>query len=270
MRTYRETLKNNFEVRFEKNPRYSLRAYARDLGISVSRLSEIFNHKSGLSVKNAEKIASNLGLNRKEFSLFLNQVTAEHARNSLDRKSALQRLSNQQTNKVQFVELEEELFAFISDYHHYVLLDLIQTKSFRHDLKWIASRLNIEPFQVRQILDRLEKLKLIKNQNGRISISTQDLATSNDVPSEAIKKFQRQILKKAVEAIDFQNVLERDITTITLPLDVALIPELKHKIKVFRREIYNWIKESNINAEEVYCLNLNLIRLTNAKTKEKQ
>ena len=53
--------------RRSRNPRYSLRAYARDLGISVSHLSTIMNGRRKLSTLQAGKIAVKLQFPAEKF-----------------------------------------------------------------------------------------------------------------------------------------------------------------------------------------------------------
>ena len=57
-----EFLGAEFSKRKLRNETYSLRAFARDLGVSASRLSEILSGKLGISEKTAETIASKLRL----------------------------------------------------------------------------------------------------------------------------------------------------------------------------------------------------------------
>ena len=58
---YRLLLKSELASRTNQNPNYSLRAFARDLDLAPSRLSEVLNGKQGLSTQAAEKIAKTLG-----------------------------------------------------------------------------------------------------------------------------------------------------------------------------------------------------------------
>ncbi len=262
MSSYKSVIKNHFENRIKKNSRYSLRAYARDLDIPASRLSDILNAKSGLSLVNAEKIAKNLNLSQKEKELFLNQVLAAHGRSDKTRKIAKKYIAETKEKDLGFSEIDLDTFKIISDWYHYAILDLVETYSFTEDSKWISDRLNVSKFQVDQALGRLKKLNLLEAKKDKIKSLNKTIATPSDIPSQAIKDFHRQILEKAIEAIDFQSVEERDITTITIPLDLTLMKELKRKIKNFRRDINNWVKSHNLRPEEVYCLNFNLFRLT--------
>jgi plasmid maintenance system antidote protein VapI len=85
-------LQEAFERRIAKNSRYSLRAFARSLGISPSRLCEILKGKQGLSVAWAEKIATRLKFEKEKKRQFCDLVEAEHSRSEARRRLAKQRL----------------------------------------------------------------------------------------------------------------------------------------------------------------------------------
>ena len=55
--TYHDLINEEFEKRKQINSAYSLRAFARDLGISAPRLSQILNKKQGLSLNAAQNLA---------------------------------------------------------------------------------------------------------------------------------------------------------------------------------------------------------------------
>src|SRR5438128_1427996 len=89
---YKTILKEELAARCRQNPRYSLRAFARDLKIAPSRLSEILNGKQGLSRPAADKIARALGYGASEIERFCDLVESVHARSKRDRDSARVRL----------------------------------------------------------------------------------------------------------------------------------------------------------------------------------
>src|SRR5688572_865827 len=85
---YRAILREHFEARKRRNPAYSLRSFARDLGWSASRLSEAMNGKAGLSVAKANAIAQKLSLPPLEKELFAVMVAEKHGRTVQQRKAA--------------------------------------------------------------------------------------------------------------------------------------------------------------------------------------
>jgi hypothetical protein len=78
--TYQEILKANLSRRIGMNPRYSLRAFAQLVGLSPSKLSEIFSAKKGLSSARAEDVCARLKLKGPEKEAFLLSVEAQHSR----------------------------------------------------------------------------------------------------------------------------------------------------------------------------------------------
>ena len=57
---YRDVLKEMLGTRVASNPNYSLRAFARDLGISASTLSHVLSLRKGLSTKSATQVAKKM------------------------------------------------------------------------------------------------------------------------------------------------------------------------------------------------------------------
>ncbi len=76
------------------NPRYSLRAFARDIGISPSRLSAILKGRQGLSESSASRIAAKLGWEGEAAERFVLMVLAADSRSKGRRTEALNRLNH--------------------------------------------------------------------------------------------------------------------------------------------------------------------------------
>ena len=62
MQEAREILSDALNERISINPGYSLRAFARDLGISPQLLSNVINGKRGMSADLATRIAGKINL----------------------------------------------------------------------------------------------------------------------------------------------------------------------------------------------------------------
>ena len=83
---YRLILKDHLRRRQEINPRYSLRAFAKKLGISPSKVSEVISGKKRISVERGEDVAKKLGLLGKEYELFVISVQLESTSKKTDKK----------------------------------------------------------------------------------------------------------------------------------------------------------------------------------------
>lgn len=76
---YRSYLKSEFENRIEKNSKYSLRAFARDLMVSPQFLSHILSGKKHISVSTAVQISEKLNHSVIEASMFLDLILLSSA-----------------------------------------------------------------------------------------------------------------------------------------------------------------------------------------------
>jgi transcriptional regulator with XRE-family HTH domain len=79
-KSLQEILAKEYELRASRNPKYSLRAFAKSLGISQSRLSQILKGRQGLSRNKAELIADRLGYGAEEKERLCDIVTAAYSR----------------------------------------------------------------------------------------------------------------------------------------------------------------------------------------------
>lgn len=64
--SYQHFLRDELLSRIRLNPRYSQRAFARDLGVSAGELSEAMRGKRSMSRRSLLSIAGSLGLNETE------------------------------------------------------------------------------------------------------------------------------------------------------------------------------------------------------------
>jgi uncharacterized protein (TIGR02147 family) len=256
---YIQQLERSFEAKSKNNPRYSLRAFSRDLGVSVSRLSGIFNRKFGLSKEAAREICETLVLDKKTSQLFIDSVISGHSRSKRERDSAQARLMNAD----QYKDMGIDQFQIISDWHHFAIMELTRVKSFKiNDETWIAKRLGISVIEVRNALERLLKFDLIKEKkDGSLELTGNFLANAGGTPSDAIRKHQKQLMKKAETAIDTQSTAEREIRSITTAISVDMLPELKKFINQFQKKFEEKTSRSSQN-DEVYSLTLQFVRLT--------
>lgn len=67
-------------------------------------------------------------------------------------------------------------------------------------------------------------------------------------------------MKRAIEALDDVPIEERDITSMTMAIDVRKIQEAKKRIREFRKDMAAFLEEGE--ATEVYSLNVQFIPIT--------
>lgn len=263
MTSYRMLLQDEFQQRVRRNPAYTLRAYARDLGVPVSNLSDVLRSKRGLAIETARKMAESLRLGEHEGKYFVALVQKEHGRSLAQRSEAEGTLRALEAAHG-MSEISLETFAVLADWVHFAVLELTYLEDFRADGGWIAARLGISRAEADAAVEKALKLGLLaRDADGRLRDAEKNLATGNDVPSKYIRDHHRQILAKAERALEEVGVEEREFAAITMAIDASKLPEAKAALREFRRKFCKNIQHSR-KKNRVYCVALQFFPMDRA------
>jgi uncharacterized protein (TIGR02147 family) len=252
--SYRTALEHEFEARKQRNPGYSLRAYARDLDMPPTKLSEVLRGKCGLSARSATAIAKKIKLSREETEWFVLSVEAHHSRSPKVKRESLVRLQNLE-NKCGFDEISLEQFKIISDWYHFAILELTETEGFQSSPKWIASRLGISTKEAFEAIQRLLDFGLLqKLKSGSLKQTKADLITPHGIPSREMRKHHSQIIMKALDSLDVVPVEQRDVSSLTMSFTESQVAEARRLIKEFYRKFDRVMKSPGGPKDRVYSL----------------
>lgn len=249
---YRDYLKAEFRKRTSGNPLYSLRAFARDLKLAPSRVSEILAGKQGLSLKKAHEVAGLLKLDSEEAANFTDSVEALHSKIPAKAIAAAQRIS-MRFQQPDVVTIANDSFQTISEWHHLAILQLFELKKFRPFEDEIARLLGLDRAKIDEAVDRLIRLGMLSREKNRLKVTHHYVAVSDGRKSEAIRAFHQQILDLARRAITEQSVLERDLSAIFVPIRTADFEAVQNAIQAFRRNLAK-IASAAEEKDAVYCL----------------
>lgn len=241
-------LENLLAEKIKKNPQFSLRAFARMVDVSPAVLSRILSGKRKMTFNLATRIADALHLGpierEKLYSFFTDPDGAEDSQEDRHEK-----------------ELSIDVFNAMKEWYHYGITQLLYIDSFNEDPKWIAKMLSISELEAKMAIDRLLRLGVLdRNEEGRLYRTATHLSTSTDIASAGIRHFQKQILEKSIESLERDDILERDITSITIAINEDRIPEAKKEIMRFRKKMAEFLAEGE--KTRVYNLGVHLIPLS--------
>ena len=257
---FRQIFRDELARRCRVRPQYSLRAFARDMEINPPRLSEVLAGKKGLSRTAAIKIGTRLGFNKTENQYFADLVDAQSARSLATRKIAQTKLHHARTHAEARL-LQLDAFQIVSDWYHFAILQLMQLSTFRSDHAWIAKMLGIPIDSVNEAMVRMIRLDLIKkNPNGYQLLKDYVTTSSGEIPSEAIRKFHRQVMTKAIAALEEQPTTTRDITTLLMPIDSTKIEAAKKSIGKFKKRFCAEMTSGD-QLDQVYSLSIQFFSL---------
>ena len=249
---FRAYLQKEFIKRCQKNPKYSLRAFAKQLNISHATLSHVLRGKRPLTAHTLLYLAQ--GLELKPGTLAQFHIPTE-------------RTSHKTIEKLKFSPIDIDTFEVVSDWYHDAILELTKIKQFKGDPRWIAKVLGVSTREARTAVKRLQRLNLLKiNNDGTwVDESTFNTTIKSTFTTTALRKYQRQVLEKACRALEEIPFEKRDQSSVTLPLHVQDLPKARRLIKDFRRKLCSNLKREDVPPEQVYQLSVSFYPVTNVE-----
>jgi uncharacterized protein (TIGR02147 family) len=245
---YRQSLHGQLGDRVAKNPKYSLRAFARYLDIEASALSQVLNGKRYLSVEKIDHILSKLDLNPIEQENFRSSLAkakknAGHQRFTPEMKAILRETQNRDAFDQKTREVSVDQFKVIADWYHYAILELTLTRDFQSNTEWIARKLEISNSEATLAVERLFSLQLLEDQNGRWKKTAVQLSSADKhLTTGAHRRRQRQVLEKSLKSLENDPIEVRNHSAMTLSIDEKKVPEAKRRIQKFMNELTEFLE----------------------------
>lgn len=208
-----------FDKRHAKNSKYSIRAFARDVGISSGRASEFLRGISIPGPRLSKRIEAALHLSEKQ-KHELNLLIASH-------------ISVRKSGKIgDSHQLADKEFTLLPDWQHFAVLNLLNTAKAEPSIPWLANRLGLSKEAIEDSLEKLCLAGLVAKQNGFYRATHQHLTSTNTIPSEALRNYHRQMIQRALWSIDNVPMELRNVTSIMMTAN----PENLYKLKVLTNE----------------------------------
>ena len=251
-----ELLQSELLQRQQRNSAYSLRAFARDLKLAPATMSLILQGKRAVTEKKVLSWSQDAG-----FSCDYKQQLLQAVEQDLSvRIDPTLRRTRDLEEKMQYLQLRHDQFALISDWWHFGLLNLVKLKSTQHEPGWMAQRLGISVSDCEEALERLVRLKLMERIGEQWVRTARSIETASDLPSEAIRSYHRQNIRRALDAIESVDINKRDLSSIMVTTSPEKLEEAKRRIRLFRKELAVFLEEGE--GVEVYSLNIQLFPQT--------
>lgn len=253
--SFRSVLKEEFERRSKRNPNYSLRAFARDLKLSPSRLIDVMNSRMGMSLANASEVSKKLNFNETEHDFFLDLVRSEHARKASDRNEAIQRVQFQRKIFGSCTQFDYDNICFFSNWIHIAIFECSKLPGFDGSAKWIAQQLGLPIGKIHQSLPLLERLKIVNIEKQKLVFVREHFAAIRDIPSKPLRQYHHQVLDLAHQQLDVIPLDKREYIAAVLPFDEKLIQKAKQQI---RKAMVTFCDEHVVSPEarKIYMLAL--------------
>ncbi len=268
---YRKVIREAFEQRLERNPRYSLRAFAASLEVDSSVCSQILSGKRVPAAILAKRLMEKLGLDIREQDAFLKSIGKTKLRQGLKRVSPkLRSLAAAPETATLYTRRDLSLDAFraVGNWYYYAILELTKLADFDESPKWIARSLGISETEAAIAIDRLLELEMLERVDGNLRKTSGSFYTADPhLTTAAHRQRQKEILQKSITALETVPITARNHSAMTVAIDPALIPEAKKRISAFLQDLSQFLESTG--AKEVYEIHLGLFSLESPQSKRK-
>lgn len=251
-RTYelKNILIETLAQRIKRNQHYSIRAFAKDLSINDSTLSQLISGKRKVTPNRIKTLGKSLGLNDKKIIQLI-----ENAGVKFDREEVM-------------VSLQK--FNLTSEWYFDAIIELVKVKS-DMTFKDIAQYLGITQSQAKIALKELIALEIITKQDNQLICNQSKSLTSfyeSSSTSEALKEYQKKMLKLSEKALRNDPREKRNHTSHVMAVSSEKIPEVIKRIREFQHELANFIEDNHTKKDEVIAMQFSLFQLSNIGDQE--
>jgi len=147
MHDFRRQLQHELARRCAKNPKYSLRAFAKNLGVNHSTLSQLMRGRRPLTRQAVERLGARMKLSTGEIARFASSLARPVQPDGTIREASL---------------LAHDTACAIAQWQHHAILELLKLPEFRPDSRWIARVLDLSVDEVNLSLQRLLRLGMLE------------------------------------------------------------------------------------------------------------
>ena len=262
---YRTFLRDMFQYCKEKNQKFSYRYFSAKAGFaSPNFIKLVMEGERNIANGSVSKVAKGFSLKKKEREFFENLVAMNQAETHDEKNHYYQKLMAMK-GTVAMGKIEKAEYDYFTKWYYPVIREMALMGDQSLSPEKLARQLipPITQSQASKAIEDLVRLDLIrKNGDDTWMVKDKTISTGAEVRSLVIANFHKEMIGLAATAIDRFPAAARDISSITISIKAANIPELKQRIANFRKEILQF-SDNEPDPDQVVQLNFQLFPLTN-------
>nr|BDT27847.1 DUF4423 domain-containing protein [Bacteriovorax sp. HI3] len=248
-KSFIEKLDEEFGRRKKINDRYSLRAYARDLGIEPSLLSKILRRKIPLTLKMLNRLSVLTGVTDAEYRQFAKELEREEG-------YGIKNITNNE-------------LRVCSDWYAFVMTELPKLDGYKSDPKWMAKKLGITLQETKEMLEILLNLGILVRGGDDSIRASHEVGNGFRVVSEdpkayiaASKKRWRNVFERYYETVDKLPSKSRAYHVMVTAIDSELIPEINKEMQDFVYELGTRMEKKSKKKDSIYEIDFSIFPMT--------
>lgn len=253
---YRDFLKDYYDRKKSEMPFYSYRMMGDKLGLDSSYLYRVLQKKQHLpahALPAAKEILDLSGREAEYFDLLFSAAVSKDKGKREELMAKALDLRDVDRHSLQAAELKLLENWWIPAVRAYLELNggVVNVKQIAHDICP-----PITEDQAKEAIDILLSVGLVKKMaSGKLALTEAHLTVGGPEKKVAVRKFQKEVLALASDALDNVPVDERNISTLTLSVDQACFEDLGDMLREFRRLVQKRV-DSSKNSDRVMQLSM--------------
>lgn len=241
----------------------SLRALARNSGLTAGYLSMAIAGTRPLTEKALAKLKGSLNLNDAEFNYLHQLVILGTSQQHEERFSAVEKMKRYRSYR-RLNPKETEVYQYLSQWYYVAIREMTGLPDFRADAQWIQARLrsHVELKEIKEALRFLSENGFIQLlSDGRAIPPEKRLDCDGGVFRLSMSNFHKQVLKLAGESIENTDREHRQLQGHAFVADAETFEKAKTILEEAFERIRSLTAESP-NSDSVYYLEMALFPFT--------
>jgi uncharacterized protein (TIGR02147 family) len=239
-------LKQEFGRRKKFNAQYSLRAFARDLGLESSVVIKIINGDRNAGLKVCQQLEDKFRLPSGTFYGMRQQAPSE--------------------KEGEHVLNDQLHFNIISQWEYFTVLNLLECPLFIPGVESVSKALEISQERAEEVVSELKMSGLLieeQKDNGTLSWKRgfSHHRTTHDIQSLALRLGNIEFLELAKKKLLATPLEKRDYSSVVFAIDEEMLPFVKEILAKFRDDLEMMLSRIPQKKNNVYQLNLQLFPL---------
>lgn len=259
---YRDYLRDFYTEKKNSNSFYSLRYMGRKVSVDPSHLVKIFQRQRHIGNSLIDVFITHCNLSGSDAEYFANLVRFNKAKSDRDIKMYYEKLLALKGAGAR--SLEKSQYEFYTKWYYSAILTLLDFYPLTDDYAALAAKVTppITEAKARKAVALLEQLGLIKRtESGGWQLTHKIISTGKHYRSIAVKTFQEETMRLAMESLHRHPPEKRNISTVTITIAESNFDHLNEMIAQFREHLLQ-IALDEKKPDKVYQLNMQLFPLT--------
>lgn len=243
---------------------WSYGLWAKSLGLkTTSSLTKIIQGQREPGPQMTDKIVRYFCFDHKQAQYFKDLIRLQKIKNDPRLSVLLMEKIGKEHPKASLRLMDDKSFLVISNWYYLALRELTRMQGFQEDPEWISKKFlfKVTGREVTHALNVLIEMGLLaRDKNNELKIVDGRLDTSNDIASEAIRRYHEQMLEHARAAIRRVSVENREITSTTLMMSSKQMGVAKELIREFKQKFEQLMEDEA--GDQVFQIQIQLFPLT--------